>query len=139
MCIPLMCLGAFHLCQEKIFLIVPRKNIYCLLLLGDSSSVPGISPRTCGEEVETPHFFFQSPLFQTSLAISIKYSKSDNSNTTQTHPLKAGGTMKHSPNSFNEASITLIIKPICTVQERNLQARLTHEHRSTHPKHNTSK
>lgn len=49
------------------------------------------------------------------------------------------GTEQNTSNSFNEASITLITKPVRTVQERNLQTKLTHEHKSKNPKYKSSK
>ena len=48
-----------------------------------------------------------------------------------------GGTL---PNSFCEATITLIIKPDKDVhKERKLQANITDEHRCKNPQQNTSK
>lgn len=49
------------------------------------------------------------------------------------------GIEQNTSNSFNEASITLITKPVWTVQERNLQDKLTHEHKSKNPKYKGSK
>ena len=52
------------------------------------------------------------------------------------HNIAEGGTL---PNSFYEATITLIPKPGKDVRERKLQANFTDEHRCKYPQQNTSK
>ena len=47
-----------------------------------------------------------------------------------------GGTL---PNSFDEATITLIPKPKMSHKKKQLQANITNEHRCKNPQQNTSK